>query len=119
MKRHSFLWMGGCILILTILLMSRKVNDPADFGGVWYDVRTGTAYVFDGGLILGPKESGIHLNGEEFCGAYCYAGNQVTLFLVQNNSTGQQLQLTLKHHWQGDSLCTENEEVLLSRILPE
>ena len=102
------------VILGLCLLLHRNISAPADLTGSWYRIGSGECWLFEEGLLL-------RVDGEEqsFAGAYVFAGDTVSLFLMEDGTVSEIVELAFEHHFGGDTLCLrENpEEVWFCRTL--
>lgn len=105
MKRWSIGIITCAIILGGILVLTRTVQDPADFTGKWYYAFDCSTYLFHNGIILNEK---YHLSTNEdeiFSGAYSFSKNKILIFFVTVDGIEQIKELQLVSHANGDMLC--------------
>lgn len=90
----------GCIAFL----FGTAVN-PEDYTGEWYYCKDSARYIFKNGLIACADRRSILLGETEFSGAYCFAKDRATLFVIDSDGVGEVIELYLVHTSDGDILC--------------
>ena len=105
MKKKVLFGAVTAALIFVCLALNIKIVDSADFTGVWYRAGEGVPYIFQNGIIECADKEIIVLDGEVFSGAYGFAKNKASIFVVDDNGVGEVVELRLIHGHNGDMLC--------------
>lgn len=109
MKKKVLFGAVTAALIFVCLALNIKIVDSADFTGVWYRAGEGVPYIFQNGIIECADKEIIVLDGEVFSGAYGFAKNKASIFVVDDNGVGEVVELHLVHKSGGDMLCEHKD----------
>ena len=72
-------------LFFVCIALNAKVVKYTDFIGVWYHKSDGIQYIFEGGIIKCADNEFILLNNDVFSGAYTFAKNKASIFVVDGD----------------------------------
>lgn len=110
MKRKKILAVGTALLLAIFVLLNISIIDPEDYSGVWYRAGNQVCYVFEEGII-----SEYLLEGESvFCGAYVFAKDKISVFVIDETGVGELVELRLVRKGTGDVLCEyrDSQEII-------
>lgn len=96
-------------LFFVCIALNTKVVKYTDFIGVWYHKSDGIQYIFEDGIIKCADNKIILLNNDVFSGAYTFAKNKASIFVVDDNGVGEVVELHLVHKFGGDMLCEHKD----------
>lgn len=97
---------AACLIIFLIgilLGLSQTAQDPADFSGIWYTLKDQSPYVFQKGLITGPKST------DPMVGAYWYCKDSVVLFVQDVEGLEKERELYLISDREVNLLCESSD----------
>ena len=109
MKRKVIIGAVIAALICACIALNSKIVDPADYTGVWYRAGDGVPYIFEDGIIECTDEEIIVLDNTVFSGAYSFAKNKASIFIVDHHGVGEVVELHLVHKSGGDMLCERKD----------
>ena len=116
MKKKWIFAVVLAVLLGLCLLLNMDASGKADLSGAWYRAGAGECWNFEEGLLY-------RVDGEaqSFAGAYTFAGETVSLFLLEDGRVGNIVELSLVHDREGDCLVLREspESVWFCRSLED
>ena len=109
MKRKVTIGAVIAALICVCIALNAKILEPTDFTGAWYRAEDGMLYIFEDGIIECADKEIIVLDNTVFSGAYGFAKNKASIFVVDDNGVGEVVELHLVHKFGGDMLCEHKD----------
>ena len=109
MKRKVIFGAVIAVLICVCIALNAKILEPKDFTGAWFRAGDGMLYIFEDGIIECADKEIIVLDNTVFSGAYGFAKNKASIFVVDDNGVGEVVELHLVHKFGGDMLCEHKD----------
>ena len=109
MKRKVIIGAVIAALICVCIALNAKILEPTDFTGAWYRAEDGMLYIFEDGIIECADKEIIVLDNTVFSGAYGFAKNKASIFVVDDNGVGEVVELHLIRKATGDMLCERRD----------
>ena len=109
MKRKVIFGAVVAVLICVCIALNAKILEPKDFTGAWFRAGDGMLYIFEDGIIECADKEIIVLDNTVFSGAYGFAKNKASIFVVDDNGVGEVVELHLVHKFGGDMLCEHKD----------
>ena len=109
MKRKGIIGAVVAVLICVCIALNAKILEPKDFTGAWFRAGDGMLYIFEDGIIECADKEIIVLDNTVFSGAYGFAKNKASIFVVDDNGVGEVVELHLVHKFGGDMLCEHKD----------
>ena len=109
MKRKVIFGAVVAVLICVCIALNAKILEPKDFTGAWFRAGDGMLYILEDGIIECADKEIIVLDNTVFSGAYGFAKNKASIFVVDDNGVGEVVELHLVHKFGGDMLCEHKD----------